>query len=257
MAGTSTTDATIDEICVTAIAEAFRGDGEILCNPIGNVPVCGGRLARATFEPDLMVTDTIAYLVANTIPIGDPDAEKVVEGYIPFRSIFDAVWSGRRHVVMGASQMDMWGNQNFAAIGDPKRPKAQLLGMRGAPGNAINHTVTYWIPNHSKQVFVEKVDVISAPGYDKIRQLHEATRRWFEIRRVVTNLAVLDFKTPDNRMRLVSRHPGVTVDQIVDATSFELVIEGDVPETRVPTEEELRLIREVIDPRGVRKADFK
>jgi len=77
MSGT-TSDATLDEICVTAIAEAFRGDGEILCNPIGNVPVCGGRLARATFEPDLMMTDTIAYLVANTIPVGEPNPEKII-----------------------------------------------------------------------------------------------------------------------------------------------------------------------------------
>jgi acyl CoA:acetate/3-ketoacid CoA transferase beta subunit len=249
--------ATIDEVCVTALAEAFRGDGEILCNPIGVVPVCGGRLARATFEPDLMMTDTIALLVANTIPVGEANPDKVVEGYIPFRSIFDAVWSGRRHVVMGASQIDRYGNQNFAAIGDPRKPKAQLLGMRGAPGNAINHAVTYWIPNHSRQVFVDKVDVVSAPGYDRMRELPAASSKYFEIRRVVTNLGVFDFKTDDNRMRLVSRHPGVTTEQIVDATTFELVIDGDVPESRLPTDEELRVLREVIDPKGVRKAEFK
>jgi acyl CoA:acetate/3-ketoacid CoA transferase beta subunit len=158
---------------------------------------------------------------------------------------------------MGASQIDRYGNQNFAAIGDPRKPKAQLLGMRGAPGNAINHAVTYWIPNHSKQVFVDKVDVVSAPGYDRIRELPAASTKYFEIRRVVTNLGVFDFRTDDNRMRLVSRHPGVTTDQIVDATTFELVIEGDVPESRLPTADELRLIREVIDPKGVRKSEFK
>lgn len=251
------TEATLDEIVVTAIAEAFRGDGEILCNPIGVVPVCGGRLARASFEPDLMLTDTVSYLIANTLPVGDPNAPKVVEGYIPFRSIFDAVWTGRRHVVMGASQIDMYGNQNFAAIGDPNKPKAQLLGMRGAPGNAINHAVTYWIPNHSKQVFVDKVDVVSAPGYDAIRRLNPETGKYFEIRRVVTNLGVFDFKTDDNRMRVVSRHPGVTIDQIVDATTFELVIDGDVPESRVPTDDELRVLREEIDPKGLRKSEFR
>jgi acyl CoA:acetate/3-ketoacid CoA transferase beta subunit len=250
-------DVTIDEICVTAIAEAFRGDGEILCNPIGVVPVCGGRLARESFEHDLMMTDTVSVLVKNTLPVGVPDAPKVIENNMPFRSIFDVVWSGRRHVVMGASQIDRYGNQNFAAIGDPKKPKAQLLGMRGAPGNAINHTVSYWIPNHSKQVFVDKVDVVSAPGYDRIRQLNPASAKHFEIRRVVTNLGVFDFKTPDNRMRVVSRHPGVTVDQIIDATTFELVVEGDVPETRLPTDEELRILREVIDPKGARKSEFK
>jgi acyl CoA:acetate/3-ketoacid CoA transferase beta subunit len=248
---------TLDEICVVALAEAFRGDGELLCNPIGVVPICGGRLARETFEPDLMVTDGMAGLVANTIPVGVANPDKVIEAYMPFRSIFDAVWTGRRHVVMGASQIDRWGNQNLAAIGDWRKPKAQLLGLRGAPGNAINHTVSYWIPNHSKQVFVDKVDVVSAPGYDKMRDLNPRSSRFFEIRRVVSNLGVFDFATDDNRMRLVSRHPGVPTEQIVDATTFELAIDGDVPETRLPTAEELRLLREVIDPKGARKAEFR
>ena len=68
--------------------------------------------------------------------------------------MFDVVWSGRRHVIMGGCQLDAYGNQNFAAIGDMKRPKAQLLGMRGAPGNTINNKTSYWIPNHSPRVFV-------------------------------------------------------------------------------------------------------
>jgi acyl CoA:acetate/3-ketoacid CoA transferase beta subunit len=252
-------DATLDEICVVALADAFREDGEILCNPIGNVPLCGGRLAKATFAPQLMVTDAVASLVSNILPIGVADAPKVVEAYMPYRSIFDVVWSGKRHVVMGASQIDMWGNQNLAAIGDWRKPKAQLLGLRGAPGNVINHPVTYWIPNHSKQVFVDHVDVVSGPGYDRMRELPPETSEHFEIRRVVSNLGVFDFRTPDNRMRIVSRHPGVTVDQIRDASSFELVADGDgdVPESRLPTGEELRLIRDVIDPNGTRKAEFK
>lgn len=250
-------DATLDEVCCVALADAFRGDGEILCNPIGVVPIVGGRLARATFEPDLMMTDTVAALIANTIPVGVANPAKVVEAYMPYRSIFDVVWSGRRHVVMGANQIDMWGNQNLAAIGDWRKPKAQLLGLRGAPGNVINHTVSYWIPNHSKQVFCEKVDVVSGPGYDKMREIGPAGSRFFEIRRIVSNLGVFDHKTPDNRMRLVSVHPGVTVDQVVESTTFELVIEGDVPTTRTPTADELHMIRDVIDPKGARKAEFK
>jgi len=253
----TTSDVTLDEVCVTAVADAFRGDGEILCNPIGIVPICGGRLARATFEPDLMMTDTVAALIANTIPVGVTNPPKVIEAYMPYRTIFDVVWSGKRHVVMGANQIDMWGNQNLAAIGDWRKPKAQLLGLRGAPGNVINHTVTYWIPNHSKQVFCEQVDVVSGPGYDKIRALSPACGRFFEIRRIVSNLGVFDHNTPDNRMRLVSTHPGVTVDQIVDATTFELVIDGDIPTSRLPTDDELEMLRTVIDPKGARKSEFK
>ncbi|MEE9415475.1 MAG: CoA-transferase [Acidimicrobiales bacterium] len=254
---TSTTEATIDEIVVIALAEAFRGDGEILCNAIGTLPMCSGRLARATFEPDMVYTDGVSVLVANTLPVGVPDAPIVPEAYIPYRTVFDVVWSGRRHVVMGASQIDIWGNQNFAAIGDDySKPKAQLLGMRGAPGNLINNTTSYWIPNHSKRVFVPKVDVVSGPGYDRMRELGAEASRFHEIRRVVTPLAALDFETDDNRMRLRSVHPGVSVDQVVENTGFELVIPDDVPESRLPSAEELSVLRNEIDPLGLRKGEF-
>ncbi len=137
---TAVTDpATLDEICVVAIAEAFRGDGEILCNPIGTTPIIGGRLARATFEPDMVMTDTVAFLAANTLPVGDAAAERIIEAWVPYRDLFDLLWSGRRHVVMGASQIDACGNQNLAAIGDWRKPKAQLLGLRGAPGLSLIH----------------------------------------------------------------------------------------------------------------------
>ncbi len=249
-------EATIDEICVVACAEAFRGDGEILCNPIGTVPIVGGRLARATFEPDLVYTDTVSVLAANDYPVADPDAPRVVESWVPYRTVFDIVWSGRRHVMMGASQIDRWGNQNIAAIGDFRRPKAQLLGLRGAPGNLVNHTTSYWVPNHSPRSFVASVDVVSGPGYDRMRELGAPGNRFHEVRRVVSNLGVFDFRTDDNRMRIVSVHPGVTVDQVVEATAFDLAGTEEAVETRLPTAEELRLIREVLDPRGARKAEF-
>ena len=252
----ATDDVHISEICIVAIAEAFRGDGEVLCNPMGPVPVIAGRLARATFEPDLMLTDTIAYAVSDTLAFGGDVSDATVESYMPFRSIFDQVWSGKRHVVMGASQIDRHGNQNFAAIGDYRRPKAQLLGMRGAPGNLINHATTYWVPNQAR-AFSETVDVVSGPGYDRIAELPEASRAHFEIRRVVTDLGAYDFESPDRTMRVRSLHPGVTLEQAQEASPFELTVTGDIAESRLPTEEELRLIREVFDPDGVRKAEFR
>ena len=256
-------DAAIDEICVVALAEAFRGDGELLCHPMGPLPVIAGRLARASFEADLVLTDTIAYAVLGTPPlgatVGAPGAAGealVVEGYMPFRTVFDQAWSGRRHVVMGASQMDRFGNQNFAAIGDYRKPKAQLLGLRGAPGNVINHATSYWIPNQAR-AFVESVDVVSGPGYDRVATLPEPTGRFHEIRRVVTNLAAYDFETRDRTMRLRSVHPGITVDQVLAATAFELAVPDEVPASRLPTTEELHLIRQVIDPTNIRKREFR
>ena len=114
---------------------------------------------------------------------------------------------------MGASQIDMYGNQNFAAIGDPKKPKAQLLGMRGAPGNTINHTTSYWVPGHTKRSFVAKFDVVSGVGYDRAAALGPRASRFHEIRRVVSNLGVFDFATSDHRMRLAGELGGDHVHQ--------------------------------------------
>jgi acyl CoA:acetate/3-ketoacid CoA transferase beta subunit len=240
------------EVCVVACAEAFRGDGEILASAMGTVSMLGARLARATFEPDLLVSDGEAYLVANDLPLGAGDEEKVVESWLPFRTVFDLVWSGRRHVIMGATQIDRFGNQNISCIGEWDHPKVQLLGSRGAPGNTANHTTSYWIPNHGPRVFVEHVDFVSGIGNDRAEP---PLYGFHEIRRVVSNLAVMDFEARTGLMRLVSVHPGVTVDEVMAATGFELLVPDDVEETRGPDRKELRLIRRVLDPDGLRDAE--
>ncbi len=243
--------ATRAEVCATAVADAFRGDGEILASCFGTVPALGARLAKLTTEPDLLLTDGVASLLANVPPVsGEATEEPVVEGWLPFRRVFDLLWNGRRHVVMVASQIDRHGNHNFACIGPHAKPKAQLLGMRGAPGNTLCHTTSYWVPSHSPKVFVEKVDVVSGVGYDRAAALGPAAR-FHEIRRVISNLGVFDFETPERRMRLRSVHPGVSVDEVVAATGFELALPDEVPETRTPSSDELRCLREVLDPRGL------
>ena len=241
-------DPTRADVCAVAIAETFRGDGEILASPIGTLPQIGAKLAKRTFEPDLLMTDGVAYLRADVAPVGAPAAGPVVEGMMNYRFVFDTLWWGRRHVMMGATQIDRFGNQNIACIGDPAKPKAQLLGMRGAPGNTIHHTTSYWVPNHGPKVFVEQVDVVSGVGYDRVQKLHPRSRRFHEIRRVVSTLGVFDFETDERRMRLRSVHPGVTVDDVVAATTFELAIPADVPESRLPTADELAILRE-LDPK--------
>jgi acyl CoA:acetate/3-ketoacid CoA transferase beta subunit len=237
-------------VCAAAIADLFAGDGEILANPIGTLPMIGGRLAKATVAPELVMTDGEALLVENIMPVGVENPEKVVAGYNPYRAMFDVVWSGRRHVIMGGSQLDRYGNQNFAFIGDPAAPKTQLLGMRGAPGNTINDKTSYFVPNHSTRVFVPEVSVVSGVGYDRAAAVGSAGR-FHNVVRVVTNLCVLDFETPDHRMRLRSVHPGVSVEDVIAATGFELVVDNDVPQSRLPTDDEVRWIRDVIDPNGL------
>ena len=227
------------EVCAAACADLFLGAGEVLASPMGLLPSLGARLARLTTEPDLLLSDGEAFLL---------DPESTVEGWMPYRRVFDIVAHGRRHVVMGANQIDRFGNQNISCIGDHRKPTRQLLGFRGAPGNTANHRTSYWVPRHNPRVFVDTVDVVSGVGYD------HAASPFHDVHRVVTNLAVLDFDTPDHHMRLLSVHPGVRVDDVLRQTSFPLA-HDDVSETRQPTDEELTLLRTVLDPDGARNRE--
>jgi acyl CoA:acetate/3-ketoacid CoA transferase beta subunit len=233
----TTTAVTRTEYCVVACAEAWRGGGEILASPMGPVPSAGARLARLTFAPDLLLTDGEALLI---------DAYGEVEGWLPYRQHLAMVAGGRRHVMMGASQLDRHGNQNISCVGDWARPTRQLLGVRGAPVNTLNNPTSYWVPRHSRRVFVERVDMVCGVGYDRAAEAGPSASRFHDIRRVVSDLGVFDFDTPDRTMRVRSLHPGVTLAEVRAATAFELAAADEVPYTRDPTPEELRLIREVL-----------
>ncbi len=205
-------DATRLEVCVVACAEAFRGDGAVMCSPMGDVPGRGARLAKMTFEPDL-------YLPGE---FGDPP--------VTYREVFHTLWAGRRHVMMGAAQLDRHGAQNISAIGDHAHPKVQLLGVRGAPGNTTHHATSYWVPKHGPRVFVEAVDFVCGVGGPHVR-------------RIISDLGVFDLSGPGGTMAVVSVHPGVGLDQVQSATGFPLHAPTPPPATRLPTAAELRLLR--------------
>lgn len=221
--------ARLADICALACAEQFRGDGEILISPMAPIPRLGAQLAQATFEPLLVLSD---------------DAQ------LTYRRVFDVVWMGRRHVMMGASQIDQFGNQNISAIGDYAKPKVMLLGVRGAPGNTINHTTSYWVAKHSSRVLVPKVSVVSGIGTDKARKLGDSAR-FFDLRAVVTNLGVFDFASEDGRMRARSLHPGVTAAQVQQNTGFEVHLDAAVPTTAVPDAAQFAVLNQ-LDPDGAR-----
>jgi acyl CoA:acetate/3-ketoacid CoA transferase beta subunit len=230
----------IADVCAVACADLFRDDGEILASPMGMLPSLGARLARASFAPDLLLSDGEATLL---------DADGEPEGWLPYRAVFDVVAHGRRHVVMGANQLDRHGNQNISCIGPHDRPRRQLLGFRGAPGNTVNHRTSYWVPRHSRRVFVSEVDVVSGVGYDR------SGGPFHDVYRVVTNLAVLDFGGPLRTMRLVSVHPGVSVADVVEQTGFPLDVNGWCV-TRSPSDDELRLL-DSLDPAGRRHGEVR
>jgi hypothetical protein len=103
---------------------------------------------------------------------------------------------------------------------------------------------------------VSKVDAVSGVGYDRAAALGPRGAPHHRLRRVVSNKGVFDFETPDHAMRLCSVHPGVELKDVIAATGFALVVPDDVATTRAPTSEELRLMREVIDPTGLGKKEL-
>lgn len=241
------------EICVLACAELFRGAGEIMISPMTTVASVGARLARLTFAPDILLTDGEAQLLADTPALG---AAGAIEGWMPFGRVFETLTWGRRHVVMGANQVDRHGNQNISAFGPLQQPTRQMFGVRGAPGNTVNHATSYWVGNHSPRVFCDAVDVVSGIGYDKVDPDNPAFR-FVNVYRVVSNLGVFDFGGPDATMRALTLHPGVSADEVRDATSFEVHGLAEAGETKPPSEDELRLIREVIDPKSLRDKEVR
>lgn len=226
--------ATLGDFMAVACADAFRGDGRIMASPMGPMPKLGARLAKATFEPGLVLTDGVATIV---------DLEGNPRGAMPFSRVFDTLWAGRRHVMMGATQIDRTGNQNISCIGDFSKPKVQLLGARGAPGNTINHPTSYFVGRHSAKVFVPAVDFVSGVGTD--RGAHE-------IRCVVTNLGVFDFRGPGGAMQIRSLHPGVSVSDVHEATGFAVHVPDAVPTTREPTADEAAWLDRLDPERAIR-----
>jgi acyl CoA:acetate/3-ketoacid CoA transferase beta subunit len=257
VSGTGDSGVTRAEFCVIACADAWRGAGEIMASPFGTIPSLGARLAKRTFAPDLVLTDGEAALMVGAPAISTRPGELVREAAMPYRSVFDVVWSGRRHIMMMASQIDRAGNQNISAVGPHDRPKVQLVGVRGAPGNSVNHPTSYWVPDHTPRTFVEQVDVVCGVGYARAAAAGPGATRFHDVRRVVSNLGVFDFETPERTMRLCSYHPGVRVEDVVAATGFALTIPPDVTETRLPTPGELDLIRVVLDPASLRDREVR
>ena len=241
------------EVCAIACAELFRDAGEIMVSPMTTMVSIGARLARLTFAPDILLSDGEAQLLADTPAIGGAGA---VEGWMPFGRVFETLAWGRRHVVMGANQLDRYGNQNLSAFGPLQHPTRQMFGVRGAPGNTINHATSYWVGNHSPRVFCDHVDVVSGIGWNKVDPANPAYR-FVDVFRVVSNLGVFDFGGPDHTMRALSLHPGVEPDEVRDNTGFEVAGLGDATQTRLPSAQELTLIRERIDPKALRDKEVK
>lgn len=253
------TDYTLAELLICAASEAWCGDGEVLATGIGLIPRLAASLSMLTSNPDLMMTDSEAFMVSRPNPVGAraADFHPRYENWMGFSRIFDNVWGGKRHALVGPTQIDRFGQANISCIGDYAAPKVQMLGVRGYPGNSISHANSFFVPAHSKRVFVEaEVDMVSSIGYNPDRLPRGYSLDEIDIRLVVTDLCVMDFGGPAHQMRLRSLHPGIGVEQVKQNTGFEVCIPADVPVTPAPTPAQLAIIAEM-DPHNLRAREIK
>ncbi|MBN1178501.1 MAG: 3-oxoacid CoA-transferase [Anaerolineae bacterium] len=152
---------------------------------------------------------------------------------------------------LGGAQIDPYGNLNSTIIGPQHHPpKVRLPGSGGANDVGSLCWRNIIIMRHDKRRFVPQVDFLTTPGYLSGPGAREAAGLppGTGPVRVVSTLALLDFEEESKRMRLLATNPGVTVAQVIENTGFELIIADEVGQNAAPTEEELRILREEVDP---------
>lgn len=229
---------------------------------LSKLPVAGMALARHTHAPNsfMLVSGWLHNPVVSEIPTGLES--EFGTAYRDWRmecrgnSLIRAASAGRGEIDVGfgsAAQVDKYGNCNIVCIGDYRKPKVRLVGPINQPGHFSLFGREFIVLEHEKRNFVDKVDFISGVGYldgpgarEKLGLIGGGPSIIF------TNKAIFDFDPETKLARLRSLHPGVSLDDVVENTGFTHdYIPGNVSETPPPTQEEIRLIREVIDPRGV------
>ena len=248
------------ELMICANAAAYTDDGEILVTGIGLLPRLAASLAMKTSNPDIMMTDSEAWVLSEPNPVGNRPADfgQMNETWMGFSRIFDNVWSGKRHITGGPTQIDRFGQANISALGGSyQQPKVQMLGVRGFPGNSISHANTWFVPSHNKRVFVAgECDLVCTIGYNPQRLPRGYQLDDIDLRLIVTDLCVMDFGGPEHQVRLVSLHPGISAEQVQENTGFDILIPDSVATTTAPTEEQLAVIAE-LDPHNLRAKQLK
>lgn len=235
------------------VASARQLAGERVCFVGVGPPNIACNLARRTVSPDLQLVYEAGVFGARParlpLSIGDPTLATGADAIHGMFELFAYYLQGGLIDVgfLGASQIDRWGTINTTVIGEYGNPTVRLPGSGGACEIAINARKVFVIMPQSRRSFVERVDFTTSPG-------HLGGRRpagWLGAgpHVVVTNLGVYGF---DDRgeMELRSLHPSVTLEQAREATAWDLKVAVDLSETSPPTAEELRLIREELDPEG-------
>jgi glutaconate CoA-transferase subunit B len=222
------------------------------------IPMLAASLAQRMHAPNLVAVfefgGTGAILEKLPLAVGDM---RTYNKALHASGITDIMETSQRGFIeygfLGGAQIDMYGNLNSTVIGDVLHPKVRLPGSGG--GNDVGSCCwrTIAIMPQDKRRFVEKIDFVTTPGFltgpgaREEAGLPEGTGPY----RVVTNLGVLGFDDATKRMKLVSVNPGVTIDQVVENTGFELLFAEEIGANPPPTDEELSILREKVDPDGL------
>lgn len=248
-------DFTVDELICVCIARQLA-DGEVVTQGIATPLVMAGYLlAKHTHAPGLLFASAIANaLVCDPAPLSLTRIEELWLGQAFARVGFaqaacELLPRFQPKEFFRPAQVDPWGNFNNVAIGaDYHHPRLRLPGCGGIADVTTYHSKVYlYVPRHSRAVFVERVDFISGLGH------HPARRAGSGPRYLVSDLGQFDFAT--GQMRLITLHPGVSLSEVRARTGFPLQVSPDLQETPPPTEEEVRLLRQVIDPLGIRRLE--
>ncbi|MFC2025641.1 CoA-transferase subunit beta [Chloroflexota bacterium] len=258
----SNNNITPDEYMVVCISRQVE-DGEIVAQGIATPLIAAAYLlARHTHAPNLYFTSAIGQgICREPAPLGLTkietlwiDRSLLNIGFV--RAAADVLPRLRPKEFFRPAQMDAAGNLNNIAFGtDYNRPRLRLPGSGGIPDvTTFIDDIYLYVPRHSRLTFVPKLDFISGLGHSAKRK-HGAGPKY-----LITNYGQFDFsggKLPTNpRLRLTSYHPGIKISQIQARTGFSFDIADSVHETPRPTDAEIMLLRNEIDPLGIRRLEL-
>lgn len=242
---------------MTAVAARELRDGEVVFVGIG-LPNLACNLARATHAPDLVLVYESGAVgaVPERLPvsIGDP---ALVTGSLMVCGMADVFQSllqnGRIEVgFLGGAQVDRWGNINTTVVGSYEHPTVRLPGSGGAAEIAIHARRTLVVSRLSRRGFPEQVDFITSPGHRiRGRSRGELGMPGAGPVKVVTDQAVLEADPDSGELMLAGLYPGVVPDDVRACVGWELRSRPTLATVAPPTSQELRLLREVLDPHRI------
>lgn len=218
-------------------------------------PCAAAMLAQKTHAPNLLVVFEAGGLapLLQSMPISVGDSRTSHQALMA-TSMCDIMEACQRGVMdyafLGGAQIDAYGNLNSTTIGDYNKPQVRLPGSGGANDFASFCWRTLVLTQHDKRRFVERLDFLTTPGYLAGPGAREAAGlpEGCGPYRVITDLAVMGFHPQTLKMQVVSLHPGISFDQVQAQTGFDLTCADEITATRLPEAEELRILRENVDP---------